>query len=184
MIITQVTELSKYILRSYIKSGDKVADATLGNGNDAEFLAELVGNEGKVYAFDIDMNAVKYSKTRLQEKYPQIDFILDSHENMDRYLENNISAVVFNLGYLPKGNHQIHTKAEITLKAIDKSLRLLKTNGILSVASYVGHDNFNEFNAVRAFMKELNSKDYKVVFINPENQNEKAPKLFICQKVK
>ena len=43
MIITQITELSKYILKEYIKSGDKVVDATLGNGNDAEFLAQIVG---------------------------------------------------------------------------------------------------------------------------------------------
>ena len=97
MIITQITELSKYILKEYIKSGDKVVDATLGNGNDAEFLAQIVGEQGRVYAFDIDSDAVEACKERLQSKYPQIDFILDSHENLNMHVKGTISAAIFNL---------------------------------------------------------------------------------------
>ena len=97
MIITQITELSKYILKEYIKSGDKVVDATLGNGNDAEFLAQIVGEQGRVYAFDIDSDAVEACKERFQSKYPQIDFILDSHENLNMHVKGTISAAIFNL---------------------------------------------------------------------------------------
>lgn len=184
MIITQITELSKYILKEYIKSGDKVVDATLGNGNDAEFLAQIVGEQGRVYAFDIDSDAVEACKERLQSKYPQIDFILDSHENLNMHVKGTISAAIFNLGYLPGGSHETYTKADVTIKALNKALVLLKPEGVLAIASYVGHDDFQEFNAVREFMKNLNPKAYKVIFINPENQNERAPKLFICQKIK
>ncbi len=37
--------------------GDIVIDATMGNGHDTQFLAELVGENGHVYAFDIQESA-------------------------------------------------------------------------------------------------------------------------------
>lgn len=184
MVITQITELAKLILKEYITVGDIVVDATLGNGNDAIFLAEKVGSCGQVYAFDVDEGAIEYCSSKFIDEYPQINIIHDSHENIDNYVKESISAAVFNLGYLPGGDHSIFTQSDVTLIAIGKVLNLLKPSGILSVATYVEHDDYKEFNQVRAFMKALNSKDYKVIYMNPENQNEKAPKLFICQKIK
>lgn len=183
MVITQITDLAKCVLREYICSGDLVVDATLGNGNDALFLAELVGINGEVYAFDIDINATESCAKKFKNEYPQITIIHDSHENIDAYLGSEISAAVFNLGYLPGSDHQIYTQSHTTLSAIKKILKLLKPSGILSIASYVDHDDYKEFREIKEFMKNLNSKDFKVMYMNPENQSEKAPKLFMCQKI-
>lgn len=184
MIITQITDLVKCILKEYINSGDIVVDATLGNGNDALFLADLVGDSGQVYAFDIDAHTIESCSSKFKDNYPQIKLIHDSHENIDTYIDSIISVAVFNLGYLPGSNHKIFTHAQTTLRAINKILKLLKPGGIVSIASYVEHDNYEEFNGIKDFMKNLNPKDYKVMYMNPENQSEKAPKLFMCQKIK
>lgn len=40
-------------LLKVVEPGDFVIDATMGNGHDTAFLAELVGPSGEVFAFDI-----------------------------------------------------------------------------------------------------------------------------------
>ncbi len=41
-----------------MEPGDFVIDATMGNGHDTAFLAELVGPSGEVFAFDIQKEAL------------------------------------------------------------------------------------------------------------------------------
>lgn len=45
-----------------LEKGDIAVDATMGKGNDTVLLAELVGISGKVYAFDIQREAVGITK--------------------------------------------------------------------------------------------------------------------------
>ena len=44
---------SHELLKEVVQSGDTVIDATMGNGNDTLFLAQLVGEHGHVHAFEI-----------------------------------------------------------------------------------------------------------------------------------
>ena len=44
---------SHQLLKEVVELGDFVIDATMGNGHDTAFLAELVGPSGEVFAFDI-----------------------------------------------------------------------------------------------------------------------------------
>lgn len=44
---------SHQLLKEVVEPGDFVIDATMGNGHDTAFLAELVGPSGEVFAFDI-----------------------------------------------------------------------------------------------------------------------------------
>ena len=46
--------------------GETVVDATAGNGNDTQFLAELVGENGHVLAFDIQQAALDSTAERLR----------------------------------------------------------------------------------------------------------------------
>ncbi len=55
------------ILREHIRHGDICIDATAGRGRDTLFLAELVGENGKVTAFDIQEEAVYSTRTLLRE---------------------------------------------------------------------------------------------------------------------
>ena len=50
---------------------------------------------------------------------------LDSHENMDEYAEaGSVDGIYFNFGYLPGGDHNLATKADTSVKAIEKGLEL------------------------------------------------------------
>lgn len=184
MIITQITELAKIFMAECIQKGDVVVDATLGNGNDAWFLRQLVGEEGFVYAFDIQETALEKSKKLIPaEAQSNMQFIQDSHAHMDQHIKQKVKAIVFNLGYLPQSDHQVKTSWPSTKIAIEKSLELLQEGGLLFLAAYLGHDEGEEYSRLSQMLRELDPKKYKVIEINPLNQNKLAPKLLVCQKV-
>ena len=74
------------IIEEKVKKGDFCIDATAGRGHDTAFLAELVGEEGRVIAFDIQQDAVDSTRALLKEKGYQdrVEVFLDSHSNMDQ----------------------------------------------------------------------------------------------------
>ena len=47
---------------------------------------------------------------------------------------------MFNFGYLPKADKQITTQTKTSLIAIDAAVKLLNTNGLISLMCYPGHD--------------------------------------------
>ena len=50
-----------------IGEGARVIDATRGGGGDTQALCEMVGESGRVYAFDIQQSAVDRTRARLEE---------------------------------------------------------------------------------------------------------------------
>lgn len=128
------TFVHKYI-KPLIDKDDICVDMTLGNGNDALLLCGLAK---KVYGFDISKKAVDNSKQKLSE-CDNIEFINDNHINIDKYISDEISLAVFNLGYLPHSEDTNITKAEETLLAFKKVYSLLKDNGYIVITFYVGH---------------------------------------------
>ena len=140
--INKITEVNKIFLEKVIEKGDVVIDATMGNGYDTVYLGNLVGENGKVYAFDVQEEAIKSTRKKVERDNmtSRVELILDGHENLDAYVKEEVACVVFNLGYLPRAKHIIITKPDTTLEAIKKSLKLLKPNGIISIAAYIGHE--------------------------------------------
>lgn len=184
MLISRITDMAKLILAEYIEPGDIVVDATLGNGNDTIFMRDLIGDDGFLYAFDVQEVAILHSKEQIPDyKQKNIEFILDGHENMDRYVDKKVKAVVFNLGYLPASDHAIRTSWETTKIAIEKSLDMLLPSGVVSISAYLGHDEGDEYREIHKFFGSIDAKKFKAVEMNPINQNEFAPKLLICQKI-
>ena len=57
--LMQGVDYSHQILEKYIENNDKVVDATVGNGHDTQFLAELVGSAGFVSGFDVQKEALE-----------------------------------------------------------------------------------------------------------------------------
>ena len=57
--LTKITDINKLFIESAINEGDIVIDATMGNGYDTKYLAEKVGENGYVYSFDIQEEAIK-----------------------------------------------------------------------------------------------------------------------------
>ena len=163
----QITEWCHHFIREHVKEGDICIDATAGNGNDTQLLCELVGDAGKVLAFDIQEQAVLVTKARLQEAgfSERAEVILNSHEHMGAYAEEeSVSCITFNFGYLPGGDHKLATKKESSITAIYEGLRLLKKGGMMSLCIYSGGDSgFEECDAILSALKELDGKRYLVI---------------------
>lgn len=184
-IFTNVIDISKRVCQSKLSNGDTAVDCTMGNGNDTAFLCSLVGENGKIYAFDIQEDAVINTRKKLQElKFlERAELILDGHQNIDNYIKEHVKLVIFNLGYLPKGNHEITTKKETTLEAVQKCLDILKPNGIILLIIYTGHENGKtEKEALEGFTSKLNQKEYNVAKIFFTNQINNPPELICIEK--
>lgn len=54
-----VVEWTHQFLKNYVSPGDICIDATAGRGMDTLFLCKLVGENGKVFSFDIQAQAIK-----------------------------------------------------------------------------------------------------------------------------
>lgn len=174
-----IAEYTHHFIGQHVKQGDICIDATAGNGHDTVFLCELVGNKGKVIAMDIQEMAVNNTKKLLKEYSfkESAEVVLDSHEYIGKYAkEESVSCIVFNLGYLPGGNHALATQAESTISAMETSLKLLKKNGLLSVTIYSGGDSgFEEKDAVLEWMKDLDEKKYLVIVSEYYNRPNHPP---------
>jgi tRNA G37 N-methylase Trm5 len=181
-IIKNALGQSHDIIRKVVSQGDIVVDATAGNGNDTVMLAELVGSTGKVYSFDIQEKAIINTKNKLIEKgyLDRVVLINDGHQNIDRYVGENIKAVMFNLGYLPGGDHSIATKGETTAQAISKALDLVEVHGLVCIVVYYGGDSgFDEKEYLDKFIRGIDSRKYTVMkteFVNQLN----CPPILVC----
>ena len=178
-------EFSHLLLKENIAAGDTVVDATAGNGHDSKFFFFLLGNEGEVYSFDIQQEAVNKSRELLEENdlAAQVKLILDSHANLDQYLTKKIKAAVFNLGYLPGGDKNIITRKESTITALDKLTSLLKDNGIIILVIYSGHPGGEEEKkAILDFASKLNHKKFNVLNYEFLNQPGSPPQVLAVKK--
>ena len=175
----QITEWCLRFIRDHVKEGDICIDATAGNGNDTLALCELVGESGKVYAFDIQEQAVINTKKRLEENgvAERAEVLLESHINMGKYAsENSVSCITFNFGYLPGGDHNLATKKESSIEAIHEGLRLLKKGGMMSLCIYSGGDSgFEERDAILEELKTLDGKKYLVILSQYYNRPNNPP---------
>lgn len=169
-----ITDWVHQQLKSYVSSAECCVDATAGKGNDTLFLCENMKPGGRVFAFDIQKEALDATKALLDAHGFEGQLILDGHEHMDQYIQpESVDVLMFNLGYLPGGDHKLATKAATTITAIEKGFVLLKPGGIMSVCIYSGGDSgFGERDAVLPFLKGLDAKRYTVVmsqFFNKPN---------------
>lgn len=175
----------KDIATKCVKPGQIVADCTVGNGNDTVLLCELVGKEGKVYGFDIQREALEITskKLSLMQNCSRVYLIQDGHENIDKYIKEKLDFVVYNLGYLPKGNKSIRTNKYTTIISLQKAIQLLKDNGIILITSYTGHEGgMDEKNAVENFLGNLDQKLFNVLKYEFINQKNFPPILFAIEK--
>ncbi|MCC3868427.1 tRNA (mnm(5)s(2)U34)-methyltransferase [Terrisporobacter mayombei] len=183
--INKITEVNKIFLEKIIEKGHVVIDATMGNGYDTVYLGNLVGETGKVYAFDVQEEALTSTRKKVirDNMEDRVELILDGHENLDKYVKEEVSCVVFNLGYLPRAKHMVITKPDTTLEAVKKSLELLKQNGVISIATYIGHEGgLDEKNYICEYLDNLDQKQYNVLHMEFTNQINNPPQLILVEK--
>lgn len=187
MILRKLTDVAQKYVGEVLKEGDHAIDATVGNGKDTEFLARRVGENGKVYGFDIQDVAIEKTFKSLQEKNLalRVKFIKDGHENMLKYIEKPVKAIMFNLGYLPGGNHKIITRPDTTVKAIDDGLKILLPGGLVSIICYYGHPGgIEEKDSVLNYVKALDAFKYTVLYYGYINKKNNPPILILIEKIK
>ncbi len=178
--------LSHYLLEGVVRPGDLAVDATAGNGHDTLFLARLVGDEGKVYAFDIQEEAIQRTAARLAGAGLEHRVVLlnTGHERLHHFVPRGVRAVVFNLGYLPGGDHSVTTRPETTVQALARALEVLAPGGIVTVVVYRGHPGGEEEGrAVADFVASLEARSWAVLTCGWPNRSERAPCLVAVQKV-
>jgi len=170
--------VSHKFISEHIKRGSVCIDATCGKGRDTAFLCALVGEEGKVLAFDIQKDAVEQTRALLKEKgFNNAQVFLDSHSNIGNYVENeSVDGVMFNLGWLPGGDHNIFSKPETSIPAIEASLKALKKGGVMSICIYHGREcGTVERDELLKYLKTIDNKRYTVILLDFYNRTGEIP---------
>jgi len=162
-----LVKLAQQTITAMINPGDIAIDATVGNGHDCLFLSNAVGARGHVYGYDIQQQALDNTRQLLIDNNcnDNVTLIKSCHSNIDMLPEQshgNITAVMFNLGYLPGGDKQLITSEGTTIAALKALLALLADKAIVSILAYRGHPGGEqEADSIIEFCKTLDAALYR-----------------------
>ena len=187
MNLESALRYSHTLLDQVVQPGDTVIDATVGNGNDTIYLASAVGKSGHVYGFDVQSAGLEAPKTQLllTGLLNQTTLIHDGHEHLSNHLpeDTQITAAIFNLGYLPGSDKSVITHAKTTISAVEQCLKILQRGGLVILVSYYGHPGGkDELNHLQTFLTKLPQKEFQVLNYQFMNQQNDPPILFAIQK--
>lgn len=179
-------KLAHQIIEASVEVGETVIDGTLGNGHDALFLSQLVGENGLLIGFDVQQEALDATRSRLMQhgiERKSFQLHLDGHENLLEYTKGPISAVMFNLGYLPMTDKSVITQPDTTLEALQHSLRVLRHKGVMTVMCYPGHaGGAEEVQAIEKWSAQLPRDFYRVMSYKPVNAPNSPAFLIVIEK--
>ena len=175
----RVTDLVKIIIDQ--KKDIKIAaDMTVGKGNDSKHILDATGVE-RLYGFDIQKEAEDAAKKLIGEDQRFI-FRLESHEKADQYIKEGLDLAVYNLGYLPGGDKEVTTTYKSTIKSLEKTLRLMKPNGLIIITIYPGHPQGKiESERIEKFLKSLDTKKYAVIKLAYQNRPKNPPYVMVVK---
>jgi hypothetical protein len=177
--------LSHLFLRERVRPGNRVVDATCGNGHDTLLLAELVGPHGKVWGFDIQQESLVATATLLEAAgcRDRVELVPAGHEQIAQYVSGPLDAVIFNLGYLPGGDKTRVTRPRETLAALAQGAELLAPGGRICIVLYTGHPGGGEeADAVDSWAAGLSPKEYHVWRCRQMNRSAAAPYQLLVEK--
>ena len=177
--------LSHYFMADRVGPGDSVCDATCGNGKDTLFLARLVGPGGKVWSFDLQEKALANARSLLEEAgcLSQTELVGAGHERLAEFVGEPLKAALFNLGFLPGGDHSFVTRPKETLASLEQASQLLLAGGIITVCVYTGHPGgAEEGEAVSGWAAGLSPGKFNVWTSRQANRPPTAPYLVLIEK--
>jgi hypothetical protein len=107
-----------------------------------------------------------------------------SHSEMTAHAaEKSITAIMFNLGYLPGENHVTTTKTESTLKALESAMSLIKPHGVISVVCYPGHpEGAEEAGEVESWLSSQTASAWQIAKYAMLGTLKPAPFLLLASK--
>ena len=187
--INNAVQFQHLIWDRIMKSASVVVDATCGNGHDLLYLAERAQSDCHLYGIDIQEQAVSASRELLASKKLQsnvtITFLHNSHDIAlhQEIKENTIDLIIFNLGYLPGGDHSIITRPHNTIEALNNAFPKLAKDGIITIVAYPGTpEGMEEKEALHEYIAQLDQAKYNVCHWHPINQANNPPELYLIQK--
>ncbi|ACM22001.2 rRNA methyltransferase, putative [Geotalea daltonii FRC-32] len=177
--------LSHLFLRERVKPGDRVVDATCGNGHDTLFLAGLVEAEGAVFAFDVQEQALEKTRLLLEENkcLDRVQLFHAGHQELAAYVPDPVQAVAFNLGYLPGSDKSCITRAATTLAALEQASYLVVSGGVIVVVIYPGHDGGGEEAAAVEYWARSLPRSFSAWCSRQVNRSSAAPYVVLAAKV-
>lgn len=189
MKLDRILPFAKNLLAKAIKNGDIVVDATIGNGHDTIFLADLVGDKGIVYGFDVQKEAFLATKERIENHGMSDRVILfhEGHENLYQTIPHvhhgKITGAIFNLGYLPGSDKTIVTRPATTIHAIEQLLKIMAPQGMIVLVIYHGHDEGKvERDHLIQFCENIDQTTAHVLRYQYINQKNNPPFIIAIEK--
>ena len=176
---------AREMIESAMFEGARAVDATMGNGHDTQWLCELAGENGKVFGFDIQPEAVERTRERLGASGLQAraELFCAGHERMAEFVDEPVDTVVFNLGWLPGAEHGVTTLMETTLLAVNAALELLKEDGLMTICIYPGHEEgTRELDALLKWASSLDDRRYDALLKTYLNQPNDPPRMLAIRK--
>ena len=176
---------ARELVERALYDGARAVDATMGNGHDTRWLCECVGAGGRVWAFDIQQDAVTRTRQRLidEKLIDRAELICASHAQMAEYVREPVDAIVFNLGWLPGAAHGVTTHVESTLAAVEAGLSCLKPAGLMTICVYPGHEEgARERDALLQWGRELDAGRYDVMLRAYLNQPGDPPLMLAVRR--
>lgn len=173
------------LIEGALGPGARAVDATMGNGKDTLWLCRQVGDTGRVYAFDVQPEAVDRTRALLEKEgvLGRAALFCAGHERMAELVKEPVDAVMFNLGWLPGAAHRITTLAPTTLAAADAALSILKPDGLVTICVYPGHDEgARELEALKAWAAGLDPARYDALLQCYMNQPNCPPQLIAVKR--
>ena len=182
-------DLAHHYWEKLLQKGDWAIDATCGNGNDTLKLAKiLLEKQGGVIGIDIQQEAIALTNQLLESHFPledraHVHLYCHSHTHFPPLaIEKPIRLVVYNLGYLPKGDKQKTTMTQTTLESVQKALDLIVPSGVVSITCYPGHaEGLKEELALFNEIANLPATTWNVCYHTFPNRMS-APSLLLIQK--
>ena len=131
-----------------------------------------------MYAFDIQKQAMENTLKRCKG-YDNLTFYLTGHQYIGELIHEPIDCAVFNFGYLPYSDMNCITKPDTSLIAIEAAYTLLKQNGIMLLAVYLGHaGGIEEHEAIYHWIIEKQQR----INVKSYTQRPGAPILYLIKK--
>lgn len=175
--------------RAHLRPGDGAVDATCGNGRDLLLLSQLLLHDPGSYVIGIDIQKMALERTALflqtalsEEQRQRVQLLHESHAELRREMLPFLPRlIVYNLGYLPKGNHLLTTLTESTLESVRRATTLLAQGGAISIMTYSGHpEGAYEERALITWAQQLDRNQWTVCHHQWINRLRSPSFLWIC----
>jgi hypothetical protein len=175
-----IVDIAHHLIQPLFDQNDIMVDATMGNGYDTLFLAKHAKH---VYSFDIQQSALDHTKSLLKSHdIHNVSLVLDSHENILSHI-HQFKGVLFNLGYLPKGDKSITTTWDVTKKTLEQLMIALPIYGFVAIVVYPGHPAGKiESDGLSSYLQTFDLKTYYILKCELPFVTNNPPYIYLIMK--